>query len=397
MENRVRRGVRGLATGIFASLLMACMLSVVSPMAIGEEAVATDGKTIQPRSSSSILGSDVEELKFGDNLLLAGESLTDSSSSSNGQKLQVSGLLFGFGNTLKTNYESEYAFMAGNYVEINNLVRRDLFVAGNNVIIGADAEIKGSVYGAGSSVKLETNVSGDVSIAAATVKIGDVTIEGNLNLDVDKVIFENGAEVKGVITYNDQADINLNNVTYGRVETYEDTEYTLTTAQILTSKFFSIIALIIAMIIILALFPRLYQRMSTHFENTSSVAKEFIIGVGILIGLPIVGIILMMTVVGIPLTLVLLALYAVIIYLSQGFAGLWLGHMVTKTLIKAETNKYIEAAIGIILLGLMSLVPYLGTVTGVVGLVFGIGLIVHNLGIGERMETVKKSNKPKRK
>lgn len=94
---------------------------------------------------------------------------------------------------------------------------------------------------------------------------------------------------------------------------------------------------------------------------------------------PIMAILLICTVIGAPLGLILLGLYIIAVYLSQGFAGLWLGHLLIEKLCKGKGNAYLEALVGVAILGALALVPYVGTLTGLLALLLGLGLIVSQI------------------
>jgi hypothetical protein len=103
-------------------------------------------------------------------------------------------------------------------------------------------------------------------------------------------------------------------------------------------------------------------------------AQSFLWGIIGLVAIPIVAVFLFITVIGIPVGLLLLLLYLWMIYLSQLSLGIALG----QRMFGAEgTWRFFGAfAVGILVVQLLTLVPYLGTVLVLAGLLIGIGAIL---------------------
>lgn len=308
---------------------------------------------------------------IGKNLLFAGNNLVTNVDAS-------TGLMLAAGNTVTVDSDSEYGFIFGNVIHYNGSTKRDLYIAGNMITLEPESQIGRDVFVAGAQLNVETPIDGDIAVTAGTVVFHDTQVVGNVNLNVDEIRFEGDVEIGGKLTYNDNANIiGRENVTYGELEAYHIEQPS--TAMIVTAKIynklFSIVALFLAMALILALYPRLHQKVASE-ETSSAVGKDLAIGLGVLLGVPAFIIFTFMTVIAAPLGFVVLALYLVMIYLSQGFAGIWLGHFILEKLCKFKSNVFLEAFIGVLTLGIVSLIPYLGIISGLLGLLLGLGLIL---------------------
>ncbi len=328
-------------------------------------------KTIEPTFEvDSSEDGDEAGIWFGRNYLLFGNALKSRAS--------VNGLMLVAGNTLNIQSESEYGFVAGNAINYSGEVEKDLFVAGNMITIESGAEVGRDVFAAGAEVSVETDLNGDLSVTAENVILKDIKIAGNLNLSAAKIEFVGNVEVAGAAVYNDNAKVlGADNLKYGSLEIYhaeEANEGALLVAA-WYSKVLSMIGLFIVMVIVSLVSPKLHSKIA-HNDTGGRFATCLAIGLGALVVTPIVALILIMTVFAAPLALVALIVWGLMIYLSQGFAGAWVGHMIIEKIFKSKANIYIEAALGIVILGILSMIPGVSGLTGFIGILLGMGLMV---------------------
>lgn len=366
------RKVHKIIVGILLSATV-LGLSVAPVLATGTTS-ATDTKTTKEYEPTFVVDADDDSeeaaIWFGKNYMLFGNNLKT--------KGVVPGLMLMAGNAIESKSTAEYGFFAGNSLNIAGSIEKDLFVAGNAIVIDAKAEIGRDVYIAGSDVVVKTDINGDLSVTAETVKLEGITIAGNLNITADEITVVGDVEVAGRVTHNDDAVIvGMNNLSYGSLETFhlEEVDDGALSMAAWYAKVVSMIGLFVVMAIICLISPRTHDKVASC-ENGGKFALNLVIGLGILIIVPIVAIMLFATVVAMPLALVALVVWGLMIYLSQGFAGAWLGHIVIEKLFKSKANIYVEAALGIVILGILSMIPTIGGLTGFLGLLFGMGLMV---------------------
>lgn len=332
---------------------------------------------IEPTFATDVDDSnDSAVLRMGKNFLVAGNNITTTIDA-------PTGLMFVAGNTLNLRSSAEYGFVAGNNINFAGETKRDLFAAGNMVTLEPNAKIGRNVFAMGAVVSLKTNLSGDFSASAAEVVIKDAEIKGNVNLTADEIRFEGKVKVAGTLTYNDDATVsglNNNSVEIATTETFhvEKVNPAVKFAAEVYAKLFSVAGLFLATVLILALYNRLHEKIADNV-TPEKFGKDLAIGLGMLIGVPVFAIVTLCTVVAAPLGIIALVIYCVMIYLSQGFAGVWLGHLIVVRLCKGKDNVYFEALIGIVILGALSMIPFIGVLTGMVGLLLGLGLITVSL------------------
>lgn len=347
---------------------------ILATGALGAPAVAASTpETVDPTFVAELDESQQSVgLWAGKNFLLAGNNLTTATD-------VKSGLFFVAGNNLRLESDSEYGFVFGNIIKFSGSTERDLYAAGNAIVLTSDAEIGRDVFVAGSELRVETDLAGDLSVTADRVTFADgITVNGNVNISADTIEFGDDVVVAGKLVYNDSARVSgVDDVEFGEVEIYHVQEVSEEArfAAALYSKFLSIAGLFLAMALILAVYSKSHDKVRGEM-TAGHFGTNLAIGLGTLVFVPVVAIFALLTMVAAPLGIVAFLIYGIAIYLAQGFTGLWLGHAILEKLLKLRSNPFLEALIGIVILGLLALVPFVGVITGFISLIFGLGLIV---------------------
>lgn len=397
----MKRILIGIICGVFATgafVLPAAALDVVCPENISQAECEKSVQELNEKWEKGELGASKSEetpekpeipptfsvdtnesdrsvkLKFGHGLLLTGNNLSSNLENK-------SGMTFIAGNNLSLSNKTEYGFIAGNTINFSGETSRDLYIAGNAITLTDEAKLGRDVFVAGNTLNVKTDINGDLAVTAAEVVLDNIKIAGNLNIDAAKIEFVGKVEIAGALTYNDNATVTgLDRASYGSIEAYHVEELDQATIMVarIYASLMSAVCLFLAIALICALYPKLHERI----ESESSINRfgvDLAIGLGVLIGVPAVALFVLCTIIAAPLAFVLIALYLVAIYLAQAFAGAWLGHVLIEKLFHARGNIFIEAIVGIIILNALSLIPYVGMLTGFLALLLGLGLIVNFL------------------
>lgn len=387
MEKLVRWLGVGLASflvvlGIASTLVVPVMATDVQPRTTeGDGLEATSNEPDEPtetvRDIPPTFTTNLEDsnqavsLRAGQNLLVAGNNIST-------REEAPLGLMLVAGNMLNLQSASEYSFAFGNVIEYSAETSRDIFMAGNMITLTDDAKVGRDVYAAGNEVQVNTDIPGDLSAVADTVVLKDTKIHGNVNLDASVIKFAGQVEIVGTLTYNDNAAVSgLDNAKYGKVDVYHVVEadgFALFVASVY-AKIIGAASLFLIVALICVLMPKLHEKID-HEVAVDRFGMNLVIGLGVLIGVPVVALFSFLTFVAAPLGIIGLLIYGIMIYLSQGFSGIWLGHLIIEKLFKAKGNIFVEAVVGILILAGLALVPYLNVATGFLGLLLGLGLIV---------------------
>lgn len=293
-------------------------------------------------------------------------------------KDKVDGILFMAGNTLKSKSLIEYGMFAGNVVEVTSDVEKDLFVAANDITVES-SNIGRDVYLVGNTVTLNSNINGNVFIGSNTLEIGNITIKGDVDLNCSSINFGDNVVIEGTLKYNEDVKITgLDNVKYNALETYEDEEMNIETKDILVSKVISIISLIVITIIICAIFPKIYKKLSKEV-SISKTFKNLLYGLCVLVLVPFAAIFTFITVIGIPIGIIGLLLYGIFIYLSVAVSATVVGNLILTKLFKQKDNAYLSIIIGILVVRIITLIPYIGGFIYFLLMLIGLGLILELL------------------
>lgn len=343
-------------------------LSGTTPESSASEATKTE---IAPTFSTELNESERSvKLKLGHSLILTGNNLTSEASNK-------SGFMLAAGNNLSLRTVAEYGFLFGNTINFAGETVRDLYIAGNTVTLTHDAKIGRDVFAATNTLTIDADIAGDLAVTADTVVLKDIKIAGNLNLSVAHLEVVGKVEVVGTFVYNDNADVSgLERIKSSNTEAYhvEEIDQTAVMVARLYGKVMSLAALFLIMALICAFYPRLHEKLEAE-ANVGRFGTNLALGLGILIAVPIVAVFALLTLVAAPLGIIAFVTYLVAIYLAQGFAGAWLGHVLIEKLCKAKGNIFIEVLLGLFILYVCSLIPYLEIITGFLGLLLGLGLI----------------------
>lgn len=314
----------------------------------------------------------------------------------------VDGISFVAGNQVKLNGKATYGFYAGNEVIINENIEKDLFAAGNHISIGSDAIIGRDVYIAGNIVMISANLPRDLKVGATTIDLTDITISGDAYVMADEILLNENTKIEGKLTYSEDSIVKgIESAKIGSVEKIKssDIAYTYTIKDRIIDFIGSAIAASIVILVLFYLIPKAKNDIENYELKFDNIAKTSGIGFLVLIGVPIISIIAMITGVLLPLSFITIAIYVISIYLSFILSGYVVGNAITTKFMNTK-NVFISIVIGVVLVKLLFLVPYIGGYIKFIALIFGLGLIynfiknIRNNNVIE--EPVKKETKKKK-
>ena len=298
-------------------------------------------------------------------------------------KETVNGLNFVAGNNVTVTGENEYGFYAANDITITNKIVKDLFVAGNNIVISSEANIGRDLYAAGSNLTINGNISNNAFVAGSIITLKDVTINGDLRLACDKLNIEGVVTINGTLYVDDAAVIsNENNLMANAIEKYsageiEDDE---SFSSVITVLLTSMASIMLVGFIINAMCPKVYEKLVKEIEF-KNLLKNIGIGLLALIVIPIVSLILLCTIVGVRLGFLILLLYVIMLMLAILYVSMLLGNVILTKLFKTNDNPYLAIAIGVVVIKLVGMIPGIG------GLVYFLAILC---GLGKILEICKK-------
>ena len=165
-------------------------------------------------------------------------------------------------------------------------------------------------------------------------------------------------------------------------------------------KVYSGLALLIVAIVVVLLFPKNSNELIQYINLKPG--KSFLYGLILVIVAPIVLLILAITILGIPLAIILGVLYGVLLYIAKIFTALWVGNRILGYINAKKKKEYktliLPVILGIFVLWILFIIPFIGFIVKLAATIFGIGAIVvcmvnyYNEKKGKNKKIEKKEN-----
>ncbi len=297
---------------------------------------------------------------------------------------EINGDLIVAGGSVTINGEiSDNVRAAGGTVECNGSVGKNLTAAGGALRTGKASRIGGGVIAAGGRIMIGGEVVRDVLLASGEATVSG-NVRGNATVTGEVLSLLPGARVGGnlkVITNNkDRVEIAPDAVG-GTVEIVA--KQTRDVPRILgfrKGEFWFRIAWVMSLILTTLVWVLLSPTLLASFGKTVLARPGWCVlwGLAGVVALPILIIILAITVIGIPLAFLLLATTLWLIYISQLSLGVAFGLRALGG--DGRWRLFLASVAGVILVHVLMLVPYLGVLLVVAGLILGLGSVFVLLG-----------------
>lgn len=323
------------------------------------------------------------------------------------QSEKISGNFFKIADTVEINQEVEGDVMVlAGTLTINAKVGGDVLAIAENMEINAD--IGGDLRVAAKNLDINAKVAKNTNVLAASASVGKVAELGKDIYISSREFKTNGAiggNLKGNFTnaeiggnINGNADITLEE--YGKLVIYPDSsignlryrakeptqipaatiikggvEYNELPSEAEKINYFGKIISLFSMIALgmAILFLDKKNTISTAKEIISHPNKSFFYGLLYFLAMPIVAILLMFTIIGMPIALILLAIYAILIYVSQVIAGIALGTAATGK----KLDRLWSMILGLTVLIILASLPWIGGAFRVFAILIGMGGIIN--------------------
>lgn len=297
---------------------------------------------------------------------------------------EINGDLIVAGGSVTINGQiSDDVRAAGGNVECNGSVGKNLTAAGGSVRTGRESRIGGGVLAAGGSIAVGGEVGRDVLLASGKVTVSG-SIEGDATVTGEALSLLPGGRVGGnlkVITKSkDRVDIAPDAVG-GTVDIVakqsRDVPHILGFRK---GEFWFRVAWVLSLIVTTLVWVLLFPKHLATFGSTVLARPGWCVlwGVAGIVAIPLLMIILTITVIGIPLAFLLLAVYLWVVYISQLSLGVAFGLRALGG--DGRWRFFLASVAGVVLIHVLMLVPYLGVLLIIAGLILGLGSVLLLLG-----------------
>ena len=297
-----------------------------------------------------------------------------------GNNVTVNSLIKGvnllFGNNLTYDGVSEYAAIFGNVIRINGEITNDGAIFGNMVVFDKASSANRDIIIFGNNVTLSGTFNRTVRVYASSLAVKDAIINGNIKITADDIEVDSDSSILSTFEYNDDADFKNNNKDL-IIKTYEREKNEIETSDIVVNYFITIASSILLLLVLLVAFPKIFDNFDNKCLKNDVIIKNIGIGLVSLILIPIVCLILIISSIGSYLGILLAILFVLFIMLSFLVADYTVGRLITNKLIKKDISKYLSGVIGIIIMFILKLIPFIGGIIIFISLIYGIGSIIN--------------------
>lgn len=267
---------------------------------------------------------------------------------------------------------------AGGEINIDANIGDDLFAAGGEIRVSPGTSIRGEAWLAGGDVNMAGTINKGLHIGAGDIRLSGI-IHGDVELEGGEIHILEGTIIDGDLHYKspNEAKIHPDAKIAGKI-IYEQMEWDDYSHRGY-GVFFSL-TLIIASVVLFLLFPGF--TMSAVARIPADPWKSLGIGFALLVVTPIAAVLLMSIVLGVWVGLSVLALYFVALPIGLLISCFFLGDWGARLLHKDVTTKgrrLLSVTIAIIFLGLLHLIPVVGSLLTFALLLLGLGAGISQL------------------
>jgi hypothetical protein len=242
-----------------------------------------------------------------------------------------------------------------------------VFLVGANVTVVGGTGGPVTIYA--NNVALGGDFAGDVQVVAGgrITIAASTTIAGKLTYEAPEEAFIPGSvTIEGGVSYTNASY--LPDVGTSRV------------LSLISIGFFLLVRILGALILaglLAGLFPRLSERVveGAVAMRVSRILLTILLGFAVFVVTPILILLLALTFVGIGLAFMFFVMYALIVSLAILFAGILVGSLFARRFLRRDTVLWRDGVIGMLVLSVITLIPYVGLLTAFLCTAFSAGIL----------------------
>ncbi len=293
----------------------------------------------------------------------------------------INGIGFFLTKGIDINADLDYGIILSQKLEIDNVVKRDLFSASTIFKLNEEGKINRDLFVFSNEVSIEGEIYRDAFIGATSVIIKNgAKISGDVKIGANRIVIEEGAVINGLLKYNDSAQTEIANKEQFNIETYKgdfignENEKT----HDIYLFIYKTVGIMLMFLLINWLFPKIFVNLKSLYEKPINYLKNISIGLGIFIVLPILSLFLMIPNFTFYIGLFCLLIYFCIMYISFVFSGYLLGNFINELVFPEKSRIIIFSLIGILVLNVLSLLPFVNILVILLGFGSTFWLIVNS-------------------
>jgi cytoskeletal protein CcmA (bactofilin family) len=285
------------------------------------------------------------------------------------------------GQVVITGSVSDNVRVAGGSIECLGAVGKNFTAAGGHIVAGKSSAIGGGILAAGGSLSVAGKVEHEAMVCTGDMSISG-SINGNTTFAGGAVSIHPGAKIggnlKAIVEDKKFAEI-ADGTVHGTVEiATRDKEPSVSVLGLQPWRFWLkmlwVGSLFVTIIVLVFAVPKQLKEIGSTILQKPGLSLAW--GALGIIGTFVLILLLLVTIIGIPLGLFTLAMFLWIIYLSQLSLGVVLAHRLFHIEEKTGWQLLWGIAAGLLVIQVLTLIPYVGTLINLGGLFFGFGAIL---------------------
>lgn len=267
--------------------------------------------------------------------------------------------------------------LAGQSVNFDGAVQNSATLFGQSVVTGKDSVVGYDLTVGGSNVALAGQVGRDVVGGASDMNVSG-TIGRTAQVETETLTLQNGAKVGGDLVYTSKQKATVSgNASVAGTTTQKQPEATSVRQEresngMATGAFGWFLTLFVVGLVLWLLMPKWFNGTAQTMTRRPWVALG--LGLATLVLTPIASIVLFFTVFGIPLGIALLLLWLFALLGSFVFAAYGTGSWAMNKLGKSGRGfEVLGLVVGIVVLTIVGLIPFVGGLGVFLALLWGLG------------------------
>jgi cytoskeletal protein CcmA (bactofilin family) len=270
----------------------------------------------------------------------------------------------------------------GGTIRIDGNVGRDVTAAGGTIAIGKASSVAGNLLAAGGDITITGNVGKEARLAASQLTVFGV-VQGPVTFAGQKLDIASGARIQGNLNMavKDTGEIRIapgavqGTITRVIEEKPEKPRILGASPFALWFSIIWICSLLVTALVLVFLFPAQVVGTAAAVQHRPGVSA--LTGLVGLIAIPFAVLLLLVTLVAAPLALFVLFLFFFLLYLSQVALGVAVGDRIFHFEGKRTWRLFMPAAVGILIVQVLALIPFLGFFVVLVELILGFGALLY--------------------
>jgi cytoskeletal protein CcmA (bactofilin family) len=274
-------------------------------------------------------------------------------------------------------------YAAGGQVSFDGTLARNARIAGGSVSIGPKARIDGNASLAGGRVEMLGSVGGYLQAAGGRVFI-DGRVDGNVEAAAGELELGPGARIAGRLRYRGGAPLKQASgaQVQGGIERLEMPVRRGAERFAMRAAFgLWTLGLMLMAAVLVAALPEFFGRVADAARTR--LGWSLLAGFVALVAIPAAMLVLLVTLIGIPLAALAALGYLAFLLLGYVAAGIVLGDAALKRWLAGRAAqrgwRAGAAALGVLAIGLLALIPWLGLLVAFLALIAGMGALVLQL------------------